>query len=304
MMETKICLKLCLAAVLLMASMASGGASIWQRATVDGAGNWNDSANWNPYVPAGTPILDEFGDPVLDEFGDPTFTADDEGGVPTANIAVTRTGVDAANLAEMQVTDSQTFGGQLRHGYNDVASTDGPLLRIMDGGTLTGNSGSARAYIGHSSAATMTVDDGGVFTPLHRLYVGFGGEGTLNVAGIVNVTTGNPSRFYVGGDDPGVTDAEGFVNVLDGGVLNLKNNKLYFQQGHIDIAGSGIITFAGGSMVDEIDDLIAADQISGDGIDGNVLATYDGTNTTVTVIPEPATMILLGLGGLLIRKRR
>ena len=49
-------------------------------------------------------------------------------------------------------------------------------------------------------------------------------------------------------------------------------------------------------------------KIYGDGVHGNVQATYhtsgDAAGYTVVAVPEPATIAMLGLGGLLLRKRK
>lgn len=264
-----------LAAVFLTASLAGSAsaasvASIWQRNTGDGPGLWSDSANW-----------------------------DAVGGVPVADTTVVRTAKNAALLAEMQVTGDQTIGLGLRHGYNDVVTTQGPLLRIMNGGTLS-QAGGTRVYLAYTSNADMTIDAGGAATFTHRLYVGqgLGTTANLDISGTLNVLNNN---LYVG------NDGIGLISVLDGGVLNLgAPGRLLFTGAagsRLDLFDTGKIVFAG-SVRGGANGLLPS--IYGDGLLGNVETNYDAglDVTTITVIPEPATMILLGLGGLLIRKRR
>ncbi len=256
-------------AVLLTASLASA-ASIWQRETADGPGNWNDPLNW------------------------------DAGGVPTSLTNVVRTATNTEYLAEIQVTDAQTFGMALRHGYNELAqATVGPLLTIENGGTLSQSGATpTRSYVGYWSNAQMIVEAGGVFTTDHRLYLGYkpGATGTVDIAGTVNVTS---NKILIG------DDGTGFLNVLDGGVLNVRNylSMTINSNSFLDIQGTGKVSAAGNYLTDA-EALIAGGRIKGDGVAGGVIATYADDVTTITVIPEPATMILLGLGGLLIRKRR
>ena len=129
------------------------------------------------------------------------------------------------------------------------------------------------------------------------MYIGDGAgvTGKLDIAGTVN-STGN---FYVG------NDGVGLCNVLDGGVLNLKGfgTTTITSSSTLDILGEGMVISAG-SQVNNANTLIAGGRIAGDGVLGDVYAYFDGTNTIIAVVPEPATMILLGLGGLLLRKRR
>ena len=53
-----------------------------------------------------------------------------------------------------------------------------------------------------------------------------------------------------------------------------------------------------------VDAFIASGLITGYDGAGTASAVFDGVNTTVSAIPEPATMVLLGLGGLLSLRRR
>lgn len=261
--------------VCLCAGMASAvDPSVWTRPTVDGPGNWNDSNNWN------------------------------DGGVPDPTTTVVRTATNPDNLAEIVVDDAQTFGRALRHGYYEDGSgvnssgTTGPLLRIRNGGSLSSGLDVTRSYVGYWSDAQMIVEAGGVFSTSHRLYIGYkpGAIGTVDIAGTVNVTS---NKILIG------DDGTGFLNVLDGGVLNVRNylSIPINSSSFLDIQGTGKVSAAGNFLTDA-EALIAGGRIKGDGVAGGVIATYADDVTTITVIPEPATMILLGLGGLLIKKRR
>ena len=243
---------------------AAGGASVWTRPTVDGPGNWNDLNNWNTYD-AGT--------------GD--------GGVPTSLTNVVRTATNAANLAEMQVTDAQTFGQALRHGYNeDVPTTVGPLLRITGAGDLSQSGATpARSYVGYWSNAQMIVEAGGVFSTSHRLYLGHkpGAIGTVNVFGTVNVDS---NKTYVG------NEGTGFLNIIGDGVYNARG----FESGRFEIGpGSIVDLIGGGKLVTDGDDLtnaealIAGGRIAGFGVAGAIVtAAYDpDTDQTTITATDP-----------------
>ncbi len=252
--------KLLLLIMVVSLAGVAGAASVWIRPTVDGPGNWNDAANWNAV--SGT-----------------------DGGVPTSATNVTRTATgNPDNLAEIQVTDTQTFGLQLRHGYDELnPTTDGPLLRIMNGGSIIGPAAAKRTYIGHWSKAKMIVEAGGTYTTPHRMYIGYnlGAHGTVDVYGTVNVTN-QDTKVGDGGD--------GILNIFPGGVYNAQDFGGNFTIGtansYVNLIGDGRLSTAGDDLANA-NALIAGGRFAAWGVLGaGVSAAYDGTNTTITADPN------------------
>jgi len=255
------------AAVLLAVSVA-GAATVWNPAAngivPPDTGNWNDAANWTNDVPG-----------VLD--GKAVFN------VPDA--------------AECIVTDAQSFN-QFVQGDNGP----GGVIRVKSGGSLT--TGAVWSGVGYNNTAHMIVEAGGVVNFGQHAWIGLndGSVGILDISGTVTVA----EMIGLGW---GQSTSQGFVNVYDGGLLALHNihgtTGRSIQHGSLlSIFGTGMITIDG-NKAGTIDNYAAAGLIAGDGIVGNVIATYDPqANLTTVVVPEPATMLLLGLGGLLVRKRR
>lgn len=287
---------LCLLAVLLVASMAS--ASI----RFHGSGSWDmlegvgQPEGWQSAVAPGTE------DTVRANWGG------DTGNVVTLNYATT------IKNFELGVGESGEFhilsGGHLttlndsRIGNNgDTAARKGTLT-IDAGGQVTINSWLG---IGHGTTGIATVS--GTLTTTSHLWMGgtsdadSNGSLTINNGGIVNVA-GNIGLGTINAGTP--SGGVAVINVNDGGLLNLHqwSGATSIQDGSVmNINGTGTVII-GGNRVNEADAYFALGKIASDL--GAIQSVYDETGefTTITAVPEPATMILLGLGGMLIRKRR
>ena len=78
--------------------------------------------------------------------------------------------------------------------------------------------------------------------------------------------------------------------------------------GFIIIAGKIIVNDTTGLFVDVFGGYAASNQLTGNGVtdDSQLSIVWNGVDkTTITAIPEPATMLLLGLGGLgLVRRKK
>jgi len=175
-------------------------------------------------------------------------------------------------------------------------------LIVANGGHLT--TGAKWSAVGNNGAVTgtLTVETGGTVDFGQHLWVGnkAGATGIVDIDGGI-VKVGQMLGLGWGG---GI----GYVNVNDGGVLDLfqlhGDGASSMKNGSIlDITGTGEVLLPG-NYTGVINAYVANGSIYGNGILGNIAIDVTDNVTTVTAIPEPATMLLLGLGGLLIRKRR
>jgi hypothetical protein len=187
-------------------------------------------------------------------------------------------------------------------------------------GQLTINSGVltvASLRVGGSSSSVRSGElyvNGGVINALgagNYLAVGYGPAAGGNsgwmymTAGTVNVATFDIGR--VAGTNP----INGYADI-DGGTINVTTDFRMRPAGgagtvSLDMSGGAkiIITDPTGAIATKIQGYIDNGWIKTNGVPwlnyGNV--SWDGTNTTI--IPEPATLCLLGLGALsLIRRKR
>jgi len=147
----------------------------------------------------------------------------------------------------------------------------------------------------------MIVETGGSVTFGEHMWIGLtaGSVGTLDING----GTVSVAQMIGLGWDGGT----GYVNVNDGGLLALSNihgdGATSIKGGSLlSINGTGVITLPN-DFVGVIETYAGAGLIAGDGIPGNVQASFADGVTTV-VVPEPASMILLGLGGLALLRAR
>ena len=118
------------------------------------------------------------------------------------------------------------------------------------------------------------------------------GSGYMNIGatGVFELPNGNLNISPV--DTVG---GEGVVTIA--GVANVKDIQIDGAQGRLVIIGDGRLTLQGDQTAE-----VAALMLAGK-ITGTTHNYYDST-TDRTYVPEPATIVLMGLGGLLLRKKR
>lgn len=286
---------LCVVAVLLMASLGSAATIRYK-----GSGSWDDidpsdGAGWEGGVMPGS------ADTVRFNWGDNTVTLD----YAAPTISKFQMGVDESGGLVVNSGGVLTALGTSKVGNNGAVTG---RLTINAGGVVNANGG--WVMVGGNVGTTGVLNiDGGAMNIVGHLWVASNTDsigtvditgGTLSIGGMIGIGTidaVNPS----GGT--------GTVNVNDGGLLALANIHDAGTSIHpgsmLNLYGTGQVTLPG-NFEGVIANYAAAGLISGDGIPGNIKTdlTTNPDFTTITVIPEPATMILLGLGGLALLRVR
>ena len=189
-----------------------------------------------------------------------------------------------------------------------VGVDEGGNLIINDGGVMTSESWSGIGVTGAINAS-VTVNSGGIMDIGSHLWMGAGPVGNY---GQLDIYSGG--EVYVGqniglGTINASTPSGGtaVINVHDGGFLSLHHwsSTTSIQDGSVlNINGSGVVV-VGGNRVNQANDYFDLGKIASDLGAIEAVYTVDGDFTTITAIPEPATMSLLGLGALaLLRKKK
>ena len=167
---------------------------------------------------------------------------------------------------------------------------------IIDGGGLDAN---YHLYAGREVGSVATVTVNGTFEAA-SIRAGENGIGLINMNG-GTITT---PEF----DIAKMSASSGSHTNLHGGVIAVSTRfqmRRYGAVGTMDVtAGTLILDY---DMEATIQDYIDDGWITAYGGAGTLLLDYDVTNagkTTLSAIPEPATIALLGLGGLALLRRR
>lgn len=183
--------------------------------------------------------------------------------------------------------------------YGLTVGGDGDgTLNITNGGVVRNNKGHLGFWSGSTGEVSVDGSDS-TWTNGSSLDVGHFGNGTLNITngGLVSVAE-TLTIDYNGGDDS-------FINMATGGMLALfgdGDDSLVDFMELID--GTDAIRYLDDSGLDWVD-------ITGAtyGIDYTLQHLTNGdlagyTILTVTAVPEPCTLIMLSLGGLVLRRRK
>lgn len=219
-----------------------------------------------------------------------------DGSVPTAADTVYFVGwMGSPEVCNVGAGESAVAGTT----YLGWATTE-PVITLNIAGTMTTGVMST-AVTDDLVTGNVNVTGNGILNVTGNLTVGQGGTSTFSIKdnGYVSAAT-----LYLTMWNPGST---GHIQI-DGGMLDIAGQ---FWMGTEGTGINASMDISGGKLKvanawrSTIEDYIARGKITGNGLVGlnNFLITSDNTST-IFQIPEPMTMTLLCVGGLLLRRKK
>jgi hypothetical protein len=227
----------------------------------------------------------------------------------------------AGHLGANVIVDSAVSGG-VKPQFTIHTET----VTIQDGGSIS-NDGSVE--LKGSATVTVTIDDGGVWDACQKLTQALGTfklgtanstaaivdvYGTLNVKNTGTMTTTGSDLQVAFGTSANI--GIGRLNIKDGGLVNvdaysinsaLVTSGIYAGQmrGKIKVDNGGILKIKGNVFATVTADIAAGKIVNGYGTAEDLIA-WTGVEgfQTYTYVPEPATIALLGLGSLMLLRRK
>lgn len=323
------------------ALLAAGGAQA-ANITYHGAGKYEATANWDPaMLPGGsdTALIDGDADVVFD---DVTWAALDSAGVLNSATEYRVQFFRIANFGTDALTLDFDNGHTIRTtntGVTYIGSGSGSngTMTLESGNIIVE---SARTFIGEKEGASGALHiTGGSYTTGREqggnsLWVGNGGSGTFTISGgsyasRAGVVIGSQGLFEVvgtGADQIGIgsyNSVDGRWTQNTGGILRTGIEASGVSSILIDEVGDnggGDVTFEAGAILDPYDLSALAGTwytvmawegtltdnglaLSEDAVDAGWDFRISGNELQVQLVPEPASLSLLGLAGALLIRR-
>jgi hypothetical protein len=192
------------------------------------------------------------------------------------------------------------FGSQMDLGWENGGGNTSTL--DMTGGTLTGGKlGIGTYYYGSGEKSVLNLSAGTV-TLSTSIIVGSRTAGVLNMTGGTINALGGLQISAGAGSNPTQQQASSGDVHLDGGVLTASYLTMCTAganagSGHLDITGGKLILNA--SQLGTVNGYIGNGWITGYGDGSKVVVTTVGDTIELTAVPEPVTIGLMLIGGVM-----